>query len=62
VTKGDANSYYDQERGISVVKPGWVEGKAKYEVIGDASSKLASVLSSSGGFGTWLRIEEGVLR
>lgn len=33
VTKGDANQYYDQEQGLStVVKPEWVEGKAKYRV------------------------------
>ena len=33
VTKGDANTYYDQQRGISVVKPEWVEGKAEYELL-----------------------------
>lgn len=33
VTKGDANKYYDQEQGLSdVVKPEWIEGKAKYKV------------------------------
>lgn len=33
VTKGDANRYYDQEQGLSeVVKPEWVQGKAKYRV------------------------------
>ena len=61
VTKGDSNSYYDQERGISVVKPEWVEGKAEYEIPGDVGTKLTSVLSSSGGSGAWLRIGEGVV-
>ncbi len=33
VTKGDANERYDQEQGLStVVRPEWVEGKAKYRV------------------------------
>ncbi|MDZ7688065.1 MAG: S26 family signal peptidase [Halobacteriales archaeon] len=33
VTKGDANTYYDQEQGLSeVVKPEWVQGKARYRV------------------------------
>jgi len=33
VTKGDANEEYDQEQGLStVVKPEWVEGKARYRV------------------------------
>jgi len=33
VTKGDANRYYDQEQGLSdVVKPEWIEGKARYKI------------------------------
>ena len=33
VTKGDANTYYDQEQGLSeVVKPEWVKGKARYRI------------------------------
>jgi len=33
VTKGDANERYDQEQGLStVVRPEWVEGKARYRV------------------------------
>lgn len=33
VTKGDANKYYDQEQGLSsVVKPEWIQGKAKYRI------------------------------
>jgi len=33
VTKGDANRYHDQDRGLSeVVKPEWIEGKARYRV------------------------------
>jgi len=33
ITKGDANEEFDQEQGLStVVKPEWVEGKARYRI------------------------------
>ena len=52
VTKGDANTYYDQEQGLSkVVKPEWVQGKAKYSVPYVGNIRLLFPSSSNGGYG-----------
>ena len=48
VTKGDANPYYDQQKGVSVVKPGWVEGKAEYGLLRDTDTESLPVHAFEG--------------
>jgi signal peptidase len=48
VTKGDANPYYDQQKGVSVVKPEWIEGKAEYGVLRDAGTESLPVHAFEG--------------
>jgi len=52
VTKGDANTYYDQEQGLSkVVKPEWVKGKARYRIPYLGNIRL--IFPSSSNFGEY---------
>jgi signal peptidase len=48
VTKGDANPYYDQGRGLSVVKPEWIEGRAEYGVLRDTGTVSVPVHAIEG--------------
>ncbi len=48
VTKGDANPYYDQGRGISVVKSEWIDGRAEYGVLRNADTESLPVHAFEG--------------